>query len=58
MRWIYAPFYATGLILRYGFYYLLVAPFEVLGRTLAYGVEGGVQRGPPPTPPRPPDAQD
>jgi len=51
MRAIYAPFYATGLILRYGFYYLLIAPFEVLGRALTYGVEGGVQREPPPAPP-------
>ena len=41
-RVIYAPFYATGLVLRYGFYYLFVAPFEVLGRALVYGVEGGV----------------
>lgn len=43
MRVIYAPFYATGLVLRYGIYYVLVAPLEVLGRTLAYGVEGGVE---------------
>ena len=42
MRVIYAPFYVTGLVLRYGFYYLLVAPFEVFGRALAYGAEGGV----------------
>jgi hypothetical protein len=46
MRVIYAPFYAAGLVLRYGVYYLLVAPFEVLGRTLDYGVEGGVERDP------------
>ena len=46
MRVIYAPFYVTGLILRYGVYYLLVAPLEVLGRTLDYGVEGGVERDP------------
>jgi hypothetical protein len=32
MRVIYAPFYVTGLVLRYGFYYVLVAPFEVFGR--------------------------
>jgi hypothetical protein len=46
MRVIYAPFYAAGLVLHYGVYYLLVAPFEVLGRTLDYGVEGGVERDP------------
>ena len=44
MRVIYAPFYAAGLILRYGVYYVLVAPFEVLARTLDYGAEGGVER--------------
>ncbi len=44
MRVIYAPFYAAGLIFRYGFYYLIVAPFEVFGRALSYGVEGGVER--------------
>ncbi len=44
MRVIYAPFYAAGLVLRYGVYYLLVAPLEVLDRTLSYGVEGGVER--------------
>lgn len=44
MRTIYAPFYVTGLVLRYGLYYLFVAPFEVLGRTATYGVEGGVPR--------------
>jgi hypothetical protein len=44
MRVIYAPFYVTGLVLRYGLYYLFVAPFEVLGRTATYGVEGGVPR--------------
>ena len=55
MRAIYAPFYATGLILRYGVYYVLVAPFEVLGRTLAYGEEGGVPRKPAPPPPVPPE---
>jgi hypothetical protein len=43
MRVIYAPFYAAGLILRYGVYYVLVAPFEVLWRTVDYGVEGGVE---------------
>jgi len=50
-RAIYAPFYAAGLIVRYGFYYLLVAPFEVFGRTVAYGVHGGVE--PPPAAPPP-----
>ena len=44
MRVIYAPFYAAGLILRYGFYYGFIAPFEVFGRALSYGVEGGVDR--------------
>jgi hypothetical protein len=43
MRIIYAPFYAAGLVLRYGFYYAFVAPFEVFGRALGYGVEGGVK---------------
>jgi len=47
LRVIYAPFYATGLILRYGLYYTIVAPLEVLGRTLSYGAEGGVERQPP-----------
>ena len=46
MRVIYAPFYVAGLILRYGVYYLLIAPLEVLGRTLDYGVEGGVEPDP------------
>ncbi len=44
LRVIYAPFYAAGLILRYGLYYTIVAPLEVLGRTLSYGVDGGVER--------------
>ena len=48
---LYSPFYATGLVLRYGLYYLLVAPFEVLGRTLAYGARGGVERPPQNYPP-------
>jgi hypothetical protein len=48
----YAPFYGVGLVLRYGLYYLFVAPFEVFGRALSYGPEGGVQR---PLPPPPPD---
>ena len=46
-RVIYAPFYAAGLVIRYGFYYAVVAPLEVLGRTIAYGVEGGVDEPPP-----------
>jgi hypothetical protein len=46
MRVIYAPFYVTGLVLRYGVYYVLVAPFEVLFRTLDYGAEGGVEPDP------------
>jgi hypothetical protein len=47
LRVIYAPFYAAGLILRYGLYYTIVAPLEVLGRTLSYGVDGGVEGQPP-----------
>ena len=43
--YLLAPFYAAGLVLRYGVYYLLVAPFEVFGRALTYGVEGGVDHG-------------
>ena len=39
---VYAPFYAAGLVLRYGVYYVVVAPLEVFGRALDYGVEGGV----------------
>ena len=46
MRALYAPFYAAGLVLRYGVYYVIVAPFEVFARALDYGVEGGVE--PPP----------
>jgi hypothetical protein len=42
MRVAYAPFYAAGLVLRYGVYYAIVAPLEVLGRALSYGVAGGV----------------
>src|SRR5262245_33641355 len=56
MRAIYAPFYVTGLILRYGVYYTLVAPFEVPRRGMTYGVEGGVERHPAPPPPAPPPA--
>jgi len=51
MRVLYAPFYVTGLVLRYGVYYAVVAPLEVLNRTLTYGVEGGVERPAPPPPP-------
>jgi len=52
MRAIYAPFYAAGLVVRYGFYYLIVAPLEVFGRTVSYGASGGVE--PPPSQPPPP----
>jgi hypothetical protein len=48
MRAIYAPFYAAGLVVRYGVYYVIVAPLEVFSRTIAYGAEGGVDRSPPP----------
>jgi hypothetical protein len=44
MRAVYAPFYAAGLVVRYGFYYVFVAPLEVFGRALNYGVQGGVER--------------
>jgi hypothetical protein len=44
MRVLYAPFYAAGLVLRYGVYYVIVAPLEVFGRALNYGAEGGVER--------------
>jgi len=62
-RAIYAPFYVAGLIVRYGAYYLIVAPLEVLVRTIAYGAEGGVQPPPPPRrpapqPPQPPAEDD
>lgn len=43
MRVAYAPFYVAGLVVRYGVYYVLIAPFEVLFRTIGYGVEGGVE---------------
>jgi hypothetical protein len=58
MRIIYAPFYAAGLVLRYGFYYALVAPIEVLTRTVAYGAEGGVERRPPPPRQPPPSTEE
>jgi len=44
MRVIYAPFYVVGLVVRYGVYYAVVAPIEVLSRTISYGAEGGVER--------------
>jgi len=43
--------YAAGLIVRYGVYYVLVAPLEVFSRTVSYGAKGGVE-APPPPPPR------
>jgi hypothetical protein len=58
MRAIYAPFYVAGLVIRYGVYYTIVAPIEVLSRTVAYGVDGGVERRPPPPPPAPPAEED
>jgi hypothetical protein len=42
-RALYAPFWAAGLIVRYGVYYVLVAPFEVFARAVSYGPEGGVE---------------
>lgn len=48
MRVIYAPFYAAGLVVRYGVYYVFVAPIEVFARTVEYGVNGGVPAEPPP----------
>ena len=48
MRAIYAPFYAAGLVVRYGVYYVLVLPLEVFGRTVTYGAQGGVPAPPPP----------
>lgn len=48
MRAIYAPFYAAGLVVRYGVYYAVVAPLEVFYRTVSYGEKGGVE-----LPPRP-----
>jgi hypothetical protein len=53
MRAIYAPFYVAGLVVRYGVYYVIVAPIEVFARTINYGAEGGVERRPPPR--RPPE---
>jgi len=51
-RAIYAPFYVAGLVVRYGFYYVIIAPLEVFSRTVSYGVEGGVE---PPRPRRRPE---
>src|SRR5437879_2250791 len=51
MRVIYAPFYVAGLVVRYGVYYVIVAPLEVFSRTVSYGAQGGVE-APPPPPPR------
>ncbi len=45
MRVIYAPFYVAGLVIRYGVYYVIVAPLEVFGPALNSGVEGGVSKG-------------
>jgi len=50
-RAVYAPFYVAGLIVRYGLYYVFVAPLEVFGRTVTYGAKGGVESPPPPPPP-------
>jgi hypothetical protein len=55
MRVIYAPFYVAGLVIRYGVYYAVVAPLEVLSRTISYGAEGGVERHEPARRPPPPD---
>jgi len=46
VRALYAPFYAAGLIVRYGFYYGIIAPLEVFGRAINYGVKGGVDERP------------
>lgn len=48
MRVVYAPFYVAGLIVRYGVYYVIVAPLEVFGRAIDYGPQGGVEQPPPP----------
>ena len=55
MRVVYAPFYVAGLVVRYGVYYAIVAPIEVLSRTIAYGAEGGVERHGPTRRPPPPE---
>jgi len=46
MRALYAPFYAAGLVVRYGFYYGIVVPLEVFGRAISYGVKGGADEQP------------
>jgi hypothetical protein len=56
-RAVYAPFYVAGLIVRYGLYYVFVAPLEVFGRTVTYGAKGGVESPPPPPAPPPHDDQ-
>ena len=48
MRAIYAPFYVAGLVVRYGVYYVVVAPIEVFSRAVSYGAKGGVEPPPPP----------
>jgi hypothetical protein len=48
MRAIYAPFYVAGLVVRYGVYYVVVAPIEVFSRAVSYGVQGGVESRPRP----------
>lgn len=55
IRVIYAPFYAAGLVLRYGLYYGVVAPLEVFQRAVTYGASGGVERRPPPSDGEEPD---
>ncbi len=46
MRVIYAPFYAAGLVVRYGFYYVFVAPIEVFARTVNEHLERTTPRPP------------
>jgi hypothetical protein len=41
VRAIYAPFYAAGLVVRYGLYYGIVVPLDVFARAVSYGIEGG-----------------
>jgi len=42
MRAIYAPFYAAGLVLHYGWIYGVEAPIYVFHRALHFGVEDDV----------------
>src|SRR5262245_51494362 len=42
MRAIYAPFYAAGLVLHYGWIYGVEAPLYVFHRALHFGVENDV----------------